>query len=390
MSQTRIFVSSTYYDLIHIRQALNRHIEELGHVPVMSEFATFRVDPQLTTIENCRENVRDNADFFLLIVGGRRGSVDRQTGRSIVNLEYEAAVREGLDVIVFVEQAVLDLVPIWQANIGMSFTPTVDDNEVFQFIKRIREEQRWTFPFSKEADIFDVLSLQLSAQLRELLRSRRSGQLSSAELFKNETRAALTIFRTRPRYWEYLLTAELFASRFSGIKKRYEDIQNGRVLGVHQTLSGREFLKWTTSKFPEAMGAVNKMAFIITNQVPEAWGPSGVSGKPEELLSVAEEARLTLNALLDLESDVYRTHGPEAAEPVRQALLGMTQEIFTEVESLPSRLRILVEQATHHKEGEPPPDSEINLTFTFSRGEALTQALGSMTQNIAPQDWDAY
>jgi hypothetical protein len=149
MSQTNIFVSSTCYDLIHIRQALNAHITEMGHLAITSEFRSFQIDPQSNNVENCRRNVREHADVFLLIIGGRRGSVVHSTGKSIVNLEYEAAVDEGLDIYVFVDQSVLAVLPIWQKNKSADLQPAVDSNDVFVFLDRIRSEQRWTFPFTK-------------------------------------------------------------------------------------------------------------------------------------------------------------------------------------------------------------------------------------------------
>jgi hypothetical protein len=38
-------------------------------VPVLSEFSSFPVDPNLDAIENCRAVVKEKADIFVLAVG---------------------------------------------------------------------------------------------------------------------------------------------------------------------------------------------------------------------------------------------------------------------------------------------------------------------------------
>ena len=37
MAKPRIFISSTYYDLRHIRNDLERFVKELGYEPILSE-----------------------------------------------------------------------------------------------------------------------------------------------------------------------------------------------------------------------------------------------------------------------------------------------------------------------------------------------------------------
>jgi hypothetical protein len=237
----------------------------------MSEFSSFRINPQLSAVDNCKENVRNNADVFVLVIGGKRGSVVEPEGKSIVNLEYEAAVRQGLDVFVFVDQAVLTLLPIWKSNRSAVLSPAVDSNQVLAFVERVRDEQRWTFPFTKEADIIEVLSLQLSGQLRELLQKRRSGHLDLLETFKNETPTAISLVQTRAPFWEHLLTAELLETRLVSSRKRFADIQAGRALGPHQRLTGKAFLAWVGGKFDEAKCAVEKIKFVIENEMSASW-----------------------------------------------------------------------------------------------------------------------
>jgi hypothetical protein len=101
---------------------MHRAISALGHVPVMSEHPSFPVLPNVTTIENCRRNVREHTDVFLLIIGGRRGSLDPQSNKPITNIEYETAVESGLDIFVFIDQKILNVLPIWEKNPSADFS----------------------------------------------------------------------------------------------------------------------------------------------------------------------------------------------------------------------------------------------------------------------------
>ena len=49
-----VMVSSTFYDLRQIRDDLRQFIEGLGYRSLLSEHPSFPIDPDATTIENCR------------------------------------------------------------------------------------------------------------------------------------------------------------------------------------------------------------------------------------------------------------------------------------------------------------------------------------------------
>lgn len=103
MARPRIFVSSTYYDLKHIRASLNSFIGSLGFEPVISEKGNIAYDPQLPLDESCYREAA-GCDVLLLIIGGRYGSEAGQDStselppdfhdryESITKKEYEAAI----------------------------------------------------------------------------------------------------------------------------------------------------------------------------------------------------------------------------------------------------------------------------------------------------------
>lgn len=97
MHQLSLFVSSTCYDLKSLREHLRSEVKSWGHDPILSEYPSFPVSPELSTVENCKRVVRERADLLVLVVGGKRGSLDPQTKLSVVNSEYQEARSAGRD-----------------------------------------------------------------------------------------------------------------------------------------------------------------------------------------------------------------------------------------------------------------------------------------------------
>ena len=89
----QVFVSSTYIDLIEDRQLAVEAILEAGHIPAgMELFKSGK--SQMTTIKKWI----DESDAFMLILGGRYGSIEAESGKSYTHLEYEYAIQKGLPV----------------------------------------------------------------------------------------------------------------------------------------------------------------------------------------------------------------------------------------------------------------------------------------------------
>ncbi len=88
----QVFVSSTYLDLIEERQAAVQAILEAKHIPAGMELFTAGDQTQWEVIKHWI----DQSDVYLLILGGRYGSIDPNTGKSYTHLEYEYALEKGI------------------------------------------------------------------------------------------------------------------------------------------------------------------------------------------------------------------------------------------------------------------------------------------------------
>ena len=86
----QIFVSSTYTDLLPERQAAVSAILKAGHIPAGMELFTAGDRSQMETIKQWI----DESDVYMLILGGRYGSVEKTSGMSYTELEYDYAIQQ--------------------------------------------------------------------------------------------------------------------------------------------------------------------------------------------------------------------------------------------------------------------------------------------------------
>lgn len=84
----QIFVSSTYTDLKEERQAAVEAILSSGHIPAGMELFAAGDETQMNVIKRWI----DESDVFLLILGGRYGSIEKQSNKSYTHLEFEYAL----------------------------------------------------------------------------------------------------------------------------------------------------------------------------------------------------------------------------------------------------------------------------------------------------------
>ncbi len=87
----QVFVSSTYLDLKKERQGAVQAILKSGHIPAGMELFTAGSESQLETIKRWI----DEADIYMLILGGRYGSLEPVTSLSYTEIEYDYAVTTG-------------------------------------------------------------------------------------------------------------------------------------------------------------------------------------------------------------------------------------------------------------------------------------------------------
>lgn len=189
MARPRVFVSSTYYDLKHLRSSIENFIEQLGYEPVLSEKDSIAYLPDAPLDESCYREAK-SADLFVLIIGGRYGSsasdqpkVTRndfyERYESITKREYESACERDIPAFILIEQAVDAEYQTFlknKENRTIKYAH-VDSVNIFHFIESIRDKQR-NNPvklFAKYSDIEGWLREQWAGTFRELIQRMSNG-----------------------------------------------------------------------------------------------------------------------------------------------------------------------------------------------------------------------
>ena len=90
----QIFISSTYVDLKEERQAAVEAILSAGHIPAGMELFNAGNVSQLITIQKWI----NESDVYMLILGGRYGSIDPAQQISYTEIEYKYALEKGMPV----------------------------------------------------------------------------------------------------------------------------------------------------------------------------------------------------------------------------------------------------------------------------------------------------
>lgn len=95
----QIFISSTYTDLVEERQGVLNAVLELGCFPAGMEF--FPASNRTPWAHIAR--VIDDSDYYLVVVGGRYGSLT-EDGLSFTQREYEYAQSQGKPILAFIHE----------------------------------------------------------------------------------------------------------------------------------------------------------------------------------------------------------------------------------------------------------------------------------------------
>lgn len=96
----QVFVSSTYEDLQEERKKVMETLLQMNCFPVGMEYFNASDSPQWEVIKSL---IRE-CDYYVLILAGRYGSIEEESGKSYTQKEFEYAVEQGIPVISFVHK----------------------------------------------------------------------------------------------------------------------------------------------------------------------------------------------------------------------------------------------------------------------------------------------
>ena len=136
MAKPRVFISSTYYDLKHVRADIDRFIKELGYDPVLNEQGNIPYGKDNKLEDYCYKEI-SNVDILVSIIGGRYGSDSKVEKHSISQMELKTAFDLNKQVYIFIEKGVYNEYQFYLKNKeteNLKFTFT-DNVKILQFIE---------------------------------------------------------------------------------------------------------------------------------------------------------------------------------------------------------------------------------------------------------------
>ncbi len=227
MPAPRIFISSTCYDLRYIRENLKFFIRTLGYEPILSEEGAIFYDPGLHVQDACLSDV-PSCQMFVLIIGGRTGSVFKDSDKSITNAEYMEAAKSKIPIFALVERPVFEQYRLYQSNksntaidIAKINYPNVDSTKIFDFIDQVQAQttNNALVPFSDFEELQTYLRQQWASLLFRFLlndsEARRTGELVASLSAATENIEFLTrqvvkslgdpVARTAVEFYDYLI-----------------------------------------------------------------------------------------------------------------------------------------------------------------------------------------
>jgi hypothetical protein len=218
MARPRVFVSSTYYDLKHLRSALEGFIDGLGFEPVLSEKGNIAYAPDAALDESCYREV-GQADLMVLIIGGRYGSERSSTDEkddddfyarydSITREEFRTAERSGVPLYILIERGVYAEYQTFLKNRNSQDVryAHVDSVNIFRMIDEILSLPRNNpvLAFDRYHEIECWLREQWAGLFQELLR-----RMSSQEQLRSLAGQVAQLSesnKTLKRYLESVMT----------------------------------------------------------------------------------------------------------------------------------------------------------------------------------------
>ena len=305
--------------------------------PRSGEHASFPIDPDATTVENCRHRVEHDADVLVLVIGSRYGSVDNRRAASVTNLEYLAARQKGIPVFAFVERRVVTLLSVWKSNRSADFSKEVDNPKLFEFLEQVRSVDKvWVQEFDSAQDIIDALRVQFAYQHR---RGLRLGQRLHehdlpwmTELHGKTPRIALE----KPDLWEYTL----FASALEDVVAQHRDQRRLHELGVaiEHGDDVSEPIDFVQARFGDATRIVETLARIVDGPLQDGLGPPGQPGDAKVLVFAAHSIGKIYGEALNWSARIRASYVEDRFRTLMSLVARMMDEMVRPIEAYGPRI----------------------------------------------------
>ena len=283
----------------------------------------------------------------MLIVGGKRGSLDPVSKCSVVNSEYREAKKAGLDCLVFVDKQVFDLLSIYKKNPTSDFSPIVDNNEVFSFIDELVVDTKWIFQFQRNEEIIGTLKTQLSIRLRDLLHRVRENKITIPPEFIGEPASISDIVINKGQLWEYHLACEILKDRVSKIDRMFYELRTGVLFKKTKRLAVSE----TTSYIQTLFSDISAIATALPKTMEEinrGFGPPGAAGDAAQIKRGCDHAYNLGMALHEWELDIRHVRPHDIFQALFQTMHGWSEDLLVGLRYILEKIQLLLSDPNAH------------------------------------------
>lgn len=319
MAKPRVFVSSTYFDLKHIRSSLDLFIDTLGFESILSEKGDIAYSPDIPLDESCYREV-ENIDIFVLTIGGRYGSETSSEEKklsksfydryeSITKKEYESALNNDTPCYILIETNVYAEYKTFlrnKDNKNINYAH-VDSINIFHFIEEILSKPRNNpiYNFEKFSQIAEWLKVQWAGLFRELL--KRKSQQSQIKNLTTEVTGLQEVNKTLKTYLEAMMSGVTKVESNKLIEKEEKRLKD---FDLRKIIEKNRFFRYVSSR-----GEIDVNEYITVLAKAKNFEDFIVRLKP----LIKEETTLTRIREILLEDEVAKSDLNEG-----RAILGLS------------------------------------------------------------------
>lgn len=181
MAAPRVFISSTYYDLKHVRNDIGDFIKSLGYEPVMHDRGGVAYT-QTEPLEYDCYNELSNCDIIVCIIGNHFGTQSSSSDLSITMEELKKAIKSKKKIYVYISKDVYieNRTYVKNKETGSFVSAYTDDIKIHEYIDELSQNMKINpiEPFETTTDIIDNLRAQFAGLFQNLI-SRESSMTES-------------------------------------------------------------------------------------------------------------------------------------------------------------------------------------------------------------------
>jgi hypothetical protein len=351
-----------------VRADIKEFLESLGLDPVLSEFASFPINPSHDTIKNCREAVKNRADIFILVVGGRYGAV-ADNGRSVTNLEYVEAKAKGIPIYIFVAKNIISVLPVWRKNKEADFSEVVDSNRLFEFVESLRDtKDNWVFSFESAQDICTTLKNQLAYLFMDCLdlRSRIMPGILDDQGLSEVSPKALQIMIQKPKGWEYKLFSELLKDYIEKHEDIRRDLSYGVSFGKRTVLKNlNEVVDWVMQHLSHITNTITSSTKLLNDGLPIAFGEPGQPGDAKHIHYIVKRFTDGYRRLIEWRLEFLNIDADDNFSRLFALTSAMASNVISEIEEFAKHIHkevnLALDNIDKYEEG-----TVLKLTLTLT------------------------